>query len=379
MPLFTAEHFDAGQLGGALQARGRAVTSCPWPSTTTASRMYDCALHRLERGQDGAAARRDRRAGRGRPRRGPGLRRSPATAPSTGGTSTSGMKRRVRRAQDPRFAGLYARRGPEAVGRGESRPTRQFLEDWLARTERAGRQATSRSSSGSTGGSSSPPSHAYLQKFAAYYYNRGAAMGQAAWPSTTRSTAASRSPTGTGVFDVERGQLDRHPARSSGRPTPRSRRTSWGYVAEAGVQDDRGPIVGDLVDIVSKNGSAAAQHRAAARRHDPRARGEDAPARSARWLARERRGDLRHAAVARSTARGPTEVVGGLVRATPSAGRSPAEDIRFTARGGTLYATLLAWPESGRVGSRLYGRSPAPEGRDRVAGAGGGDVRQVDA
>jgi alpha-L-fucosidase len=45
---------------------------------------------------------------------------------------------------------------------------------------------------------------------------------------------------------------------------------------------------------------------------------------------------------------GPTQVVGGSFKDT--AGKSfTSQDIRFTTRGGKLYAIALAWPEDGRV------------------------------
>ena len=60
---------------------------------------------------------------------------------------------------------------------------------------------------------------------------------------------------------------------------------------------------------------------------------------------------------------GPTEVVAGPFADTE---RKPftAEDIRFTAKADTLYATALAWPESRRIVIRSLAR---PGGREDSA------------
>ena len=60
---------------------------------------------------------------------------------------------------------------------------------------------------------------------------------------------------------------------------------------------------------------------------------------------------------------GPTEVVAGPFADTK---RKPftAEDVRFTTRADTLYATALAWPESRRIVVRSLAR---PGGREDSA------------
>jgi alpha-L-fucosidase len=45
---------------------------------------------------------------------------------------------------------------------------------------------------------------------------------------------------------------------------------------------------------------------------------------------------------------GPTKVVGGSFKDTATSGYT-AQDIRFTAKGDTLYAIALAWPEDGKL------------------------------
>ena len=45
---------------------------------------------------------------------------------------------------------------------------------------------------------------------------------------------------------------------------------------------------------------------------------------------------------------GPTHVVGGSFKDTATTGYT-SQDIRFTSKGGVLYAIALAWPEDGKL------------------------------
>ena len=130
-------------------------------------------------------------------------------------------------------------------------------------------------------------------------------------------------------------------ARSSGRPTPPSRRLRGATSRTMSTRPSTDRRRPDRHRQQERH--AAAQHRAQARWHDPRGRTADAP--------RHRRSGSQSTAK-RSTARGP-----GRFRRRPHAvvagsfadvKRKPftAEDIRFTRKGDTLYAIALAWPDS---------------------------------
>ncbi len=88
----------------------------------------------------------------------------------------------------------------------------------------------------------------YLRKFAAYYYNRAAEWGEQV--AINYKYAAFMQ--GSAIFDVERGQLE------AILPDPWQTDTSinknsWCYVEQSDFKDSVS-LIGDLVDIVSKNG-----------------------------------------------------------------------------------------------------------------------------
>jgi alpha-L-fucosidase len=194
----------------------------------------------------------------------------------------------------------------------------------------------------------------YLRRFGAYYYNRGAQ-----WRRGVAINNKFRSyPEGTAVYDVERGQLDEIRPLFWQTDTSVSK-NSWGYVRD---QEYRtvDSIVDDLVDIVSKNGALLLNI-------GPRPDGT-IPEPEVELL----RGVGQWLAVCgeavygtrpwRVYGEGPTQVLAGSFTDTkraPFTGR----DIRFTTRGETLYAIVLAWPEDGTVtitslgtDARLYQR-----------------------
>ena len=176
----------------------------------------------------------------------------------------------------------------------------------------------------------------YLQKFAAYYYNRGAEWGKGVAINYKKEAF----PPEAAVYDVERGQLKGINPHFWQTDTSISK-NSWGYIQNHDYKT-AGDIVGDLVDIVSKNGALLLNI-------GPRADGtipepEIAILRDiGRWLAIN--GEAIYGT--RPWTRfgeGPTEIAEGDFTDTkraPFTGR----DVRFTTKGGALYAICLGWPK----------------------------------
>jgi alpha-L-fucosidase len=246
--------------------------------------------------------------------------------------------------QDPQYDGLYGpavecspeHRAPEWKSKDwQPRPNAQFLEDWLARCCEIVDKYQ--------------PQvfwfdwwieqivfEPYLQRFAAYYYNQGEKWGQG----VAINNKFTSYPEGTAVFDVERGQL------SGIRPlfwqTDTSvSKNSWGYIQNHDYKT-AGDIIGDLVDIVSKNGALLLNI-------GPRPDGtipepEQAMLREiGQWLAinGEAIYDTRPWEV---FGEGPTQISEGEFTDTQRTAFT-SQDIRFTRKGNTLYAICLGWPE----------------------------------
>ncbi len=236
--------------------------------------------------------------------------------------------------KDPRYADLYGPAQPE-----DTQSNQEFLDDWLARTcelvDKYQPQLV-----WFDWWIEQPAFKPYLQKFAAYYYNRGAQWNRGVAINYKKEAFPARAA----VLDIERGQL------AAIRPlfwqTDTSvSKNSWGYVKNQDYRtvDD---LVDDLVDIVSKNGALLLNI-------GPRPDGtipepeEKILLEIGRWLA------LNGEAIYGTRpwkvfGEGPTEVMGGSFSDTR---RKPftGQDIRFTTRRDTLYATALAWPENGKL------------------------------
>ncbi len=188
----------------------------------------------------------------------------------------------------------------------------------------------------------------YLKQFAAYYYNSAAAWGKG----VAVNNKYDAFPAGTTVFDIERGQESRIRGLFWQNDTSVSK-NSWGYIDnhDYKVAND---IIGDLIDVVSKNGALLLNI-------GPRADGTIPEVEQ--QMLREIGGWL----VVNGEAiydtqpwflygEGPTKVLSGAFTDTA---RTPftSQDIRFTRCGETLYAHVLAWPEDGRVAIRSLGSS----------------------
>ena len=255
------------------------ATSCPWPSTTTAS---PCTTARSPSGprRRWAPARHRGRAGRGDPRRGPGLR--PVLAP--GGALVV-----LRPGDDLRLgrAGSAIRR-PLRPGRDQKKaedksepPDQAFLDDWLARTAELVDKYKPQLV-WFDWWIAQPAVHPNLQTFAAFYYNRGEEWGKGVAINYKKHGGESF-PDTAGVLDIERGQL------AAIRPifwqTDTSvSKTSWGYVGQPRVQDG-GLHRGRPRRHREQERQPAPEHRPEARRHPPRARGGASCGSIGQWLA----------------------------------------------------------------------------------------------
>ncbi len=194
----------------------------------------------------------------------------------------------------------------------------------------------------------------YLQRFAAYYYNRGDQWGRGVAINYKHDSF----PDGTAVYDIERGQL------AGLRPTFWQTDTavgkdSWCYVPDQAYKTvDQ--IVDDLIDVVSKNGTLLLNI-------GPNPDGTIPEPDTAillgigEWLAinGEAIYGTRPWAI---FGEGATEVPEGQFTDTHRAAFT-GHDIRFTTKGDALYAIALAWPgetctiESLGTASALYPRT----------------------
>ena len=185
----------------------------------------------------------------------------------------------------------------------------------------------------------------YLQKFAAYYYNHVT--------DPVLQYKLEAFPVGTALLDVERGKL------SAIRPDYWQTDTSVSYKSWCYVADDHfksvSTLVHDLVDIVSKNGNLLLNV-------GPKPDGTIPAEASERLLGLGEWLHINGEAIYgtrhwHTFGEGPT-TVGGHMREHEDKPFT-AQDIRFTARDGALYAIALGWPgdsaviQSLRTGSAL--------------------------
>jgi alpha-L-fucosidase len=236
--------------------------------------------------------------------------------------------------RDARYAGLYGPAKPE-----KSQPDEAYLNDWLARTAEIVDKYQPELL-WFDWWIEQPVFQPYLQKFSAFYYNRGAQ-----WKRGVAINYKKKSfPEKAAVLDIERGQLDTLRPLFWQTDTSVSEK-SWGYI-EGDKFRSAGSLVGELVDIVSKNGTLLLNI-------GPRPDGT-IPEQAGKILL-EIGGWLTVNGEAIYGTRpwkvygeGPTKVVGGSFK-DAAGGPFTAEDIRFTTRGNTLYAIVLAWPQDGRI------------------------------
>jgi len=231
--------------------------------------------------------------------------------------------------QDPRYSDFYGPAQPK-----ETQPDQAYLDNWLLRTcelvDKYKPQLV-----WFDWWIEEPAFEAYRQKFAAYYYNRGVQ-----WKKGVAINYKNQAfPEGTAVYDIERGQL------AGIRPIlwqtdTAISKNSWGYVKNQDYKTAEA-LVGDLVDIVSKNGVLLLNV-------GPRSDGtipepeQQILLEIGEWLAVN--GEAIYGTNTwKVYGEGPTQVSEGSFADTK---RPPftGEDIRFTTKGEALYVIILAWP-----------------------------------
>ena len=186
----------------------------------------------------------------------------------------------------------------------------------------------------------------YLKQMAAYYYNAGVQWGK----EVAINHKYDAFPAGVAVFDIERGQVRRTHGLFWQNDTSVSK-NSWGYIAEHDykVAND---IIGDLIDVVSKNGALLLNV-------GPRADGSipDEEQQMLReigqWLAVNGEG-IYGTRAWRSFGEGPTQVMEGAFTDTKRTVFT-SEDIRFTTKENVLFAHVMQWPADDQVRIRSLG------------------------
>jgi alpha-L-fucosidase len=231
--------------------------------------------------------------------------------------------------KDPANDGLY---GPATPG--ETEPDKAFLDNWLARTSELGDKYHPHLVwfDWWIGRPSFKP---YLQKFGAFYYNRSAQWNKG----VAINYKYDAFPENAAVLDIERGQLAGIRPRFWQTDTSISK-NSWGYVTSQDYKTS-GEIIGDLVDIVSKNGALLLNM-------GPRSDGtipeeeESILLAIGRWL--KVNGEAIYGTRPwKVFGEGPTQVAEGAFSDTKRQ-RYTGRDIRFTKKGNALYAIVLTWP-----------------------------------
>lgn len=188
----------------------------------------------------------------------------------------------------------------------------------------------------------------YLQKFAAYYYNRANEWGI----EVAINAKFDAFVHGSAVKDIERGQLN-HISPDFWQNDTSVAKNSWGYTKNNNYKKPV-EIIQDLVDVVSKNGALLLNI-------GPKADGtipeedKNILREVGKWL------KVNGEAIYNTTywkvfGEGPTEVPEGHFTDT-NRNAFTEEDFRFTARGNYIYVIAMKWPESGELKIKALGEN----------------------
>ncbi len=338
IPMFKAEKFDAGAWAELFRKSG-AKYVVPVAEHHDGFPMYDCSFtewsaakmgpHRDFVGELEKAVRRQ------------GLHFGVSSHRIEHWFFMEGGRRFPSDVQDPRYESFYGPAQPQKTADGkENQPSVRHMDDWLARTEELVDKYRPEVL-WFDWWIEQPAMEPYRQRFAAFYYNRAAEWKQPGFVINYKNKAF---PEHAAVLDIERGKLDQTRPLFWQTDTSISVK-SWGYIENDEFRTP-GSLIGDLIDIVSKNGCLLLNI-------GPRADGTiPEQARSillamGEWLSVN--GEAIYGTRPWKTfGEGPTQVVGGSFKDTASKPFT-GEDIRFTTKGGNLYAIALAWPTGGKL------------------------------
>ena len=246
--------------------------------------------------------------------------------------------------QDERYRALYgpARDRKESEA-GKTPPDQAFVDDWLLRTAELVDKYQP-SIVWFDWWVTQPAFHPNMQTFAAYYYNQAANWPHRGSINFKAHRGGDHFPETAGVLDIERGGFADTRPRFWQTDTSVSK-NSWGYTTTHDYKNVDA-IIDNFVDIVSKNGSLLLNI-------GPRADGT-IPEREQEML-REIGAWLRINGEAiygtrpwKKFGEGPTQVVEGTFSEKQRRDFTP-QDVRYTAKGDTIYATLLGWPGAGTI------------------------------
>jgi alpha-L-fucosidase len=236
--------------------------------------------------------------------------------------------------KDPRYALFYGPAQPD-----KTQPDKAFLDDWLVRASEIVDKYQPQVV-WFDWWIEQPVFQPYLQKFAAYYYNRGAE-----WKRGVAINYKNTSfPEQAAVLDIERGKLDTIRPIFWQTDTSVSEK-SWGYIQNDKFRTPES-LINELVDIVSKNGCLLLNV-------GPKSDGtipdevQKVLLDMGAWL--NTNGEAIYGTRPwKISGEGPTKEVAGSFKDTAG---SPftGQDIRFTTHGDTLYAIALAWPKNGKL------------------------------